>query len=83
MLIAYMSHLELCFEIFDEQVLEFISKNVTYVFDTSSFLGSFELKLQSNCAWEVTEDIKYHLVGYLKHLKIPSFLILAAFRSSF
>ncbi len=60
MLIAYMSHLELCFEIFDEQVLEFISKNVTYVFDTSSFLGSFELKLQSNCAWEVTEDIKYH-----------------------
>ncbi len=36
MLIAYMSHLELCFEIIDKQVLDFISKEIASSTDRDS-----------------------------------------------
>ena len=70
MLIAYMSHLELCFEILDEQVLDFISKenasstdrdasvpesNTRYLF----FPGLIQIETPEQ-VWKDAQSIKYH-----------------------
>ncbi len=92
MLIAYMSHLELCLEILDEQVffqrrlllpLTEILLFLSLTLDTFSFQDSFESKLQIKFGKMLKASSSTTLVGYLKPLKIPSFSILAAFRSSF
>ena len=70
MLIAYMSHLELCFEIFDEQVLDFSSKEIASSTDRDAsvpesdtrylfFPGLIRIETPEQL-WKVTEDIKYH-----------------------
>ena len=69
MLIAYMSHLELCFEIMDMQVLDFISKEIASSTDKDAsvpesdrylfFPGLIRIDTPEQ-RWEVTEGIKYH-----------------------
>ena len=69
MLIAYMSHLELCFEIMDMQVLDFISKEIASSTDSDAsvpesdrylfFPGLIRIETPEQ-RLELTEDIKYH-----------------------
>ncbi len=69
-LIAYMSHLELCFEIFDEQVLDFISKEIASSTDRDAsvpesdtrylfFPGLIRIETPEQ-VWEEAQSIKYH-----------------------
>ena len=70
MLIAYMSHLELCFEILDEQVLDFLSKEIASSTDRDSsvtesdtrylfFPGLIRIETPEQ-VWKDTQSIKYH-----------------------
>ena len=70
MLIAYMSHLELCFEIIDIQVLDFISKEIASSTDRDSsvpesdtrylfFPGLIRIETPEQ-AWKDAQSIKYH-----------------------
>ena len=76
MLIAYMSHLELCFEILDKQVLDFISKEITSSTDRDAsvpesdtrylfFPGLIRIETPEQ-VWKDTQSIKYHFGWILK-----------------
>ncbi|XP_064387585.1 uncharacterized protein LOC135335877 isoform X2 [Halichondria panicea] len=70
MLVAYMSHLELCFEILDEQVLDFISKEIVSSTDRDAsvpesdtrylfFPGLIRIETPEQ-VWKDTQSVKYH-----------------------
>ncbi len=70
MLIAYMSHLELCFEIIDMQVLDFISKEIASSTDRDAsvsesdtrylfFPGLIRIETPQR-VWKDAQSIKYH-----------------------
>ncbi len=69
MLIAFMSHLELCFEIADKQVLDFISKEIASTATDASvsesenryifFPGLIRIETPEQ-VWEEAQGIKYH-----------------------
>ncbi|XP_064387634.1 uncharacterized protein LOC135335894 isoform X2 [Halichondria panicea] len=72
MLIAFMSHLELCFEITDKQVLDFISKEIdstattgrdTSVLESDTrylfFPGLIRIEIPDH-VWEESQSIKYY-----------------------
>ncbi len=80
MLIAYMSHLELCFEIIDMQVLNFISKEIAdrhasvpesdtrYLF----FPGLIRIETPER-VWKDAQSIKYHFGWVLETSKKNEF----------
>ena len=70
MLIAYMSHLELCFEIMDMQVLDFLSKEIASSTDRDAsvpepdtrylfFPGLIRIETP-DLVWKDAQNIKYH-----------------------
>ena len=70
MLIAFMSHLELCFEILDEQLLDCISKEIAFSTDRDAsvpefdtrylfFPGLIRIKIPEQM-WKESQRIKYH-----------------------
>ncbi len=70
MLIAYMSHLELCFEIMDMQVLHFISKEIASSTDRDASVPEFDtrylffpglIRIETpDLVWKDAQSIKYH-----------------------
>ncbi len=70
MLIAFMSHLELCFEIMDMQVLDFISKEIASSTDRDASVPEFDTRYLffpglirieiPEQMWEESQSIKYH-----------------------
>ncbi|XP_064387597.1 uncharacterized protein LOC135335879 isoform X10 [Halichondria panicea] len=84
MLIAYMSHLELCFEIIDEQVLDFISKEIAsstyrdaFVPESDTrylfFPGLIRIETPEQ-AWEESQSIRYHFGWILETSQNSEFL---------
>ncbi len=70
MLIAFMSHLELCFEVIDKQVLDFISKEIASLADRDAsvlepdtrylfFPGLIRIETPDK-VWKEAQSIKYH-----------------------
>ncbi|XP_064387632.1 uncharacterized protein LOC135335893 isoform X2 [Halichondria panicea] len=69
-LIAFMSHLELCFEIMDMQVLDFISKEIASSTDRDASVPEFDTRYLffpglirieiPEQMWEESQSIKYH-----------------------
>ena len=70
MLIAFMSHLELCFEVIDKQVLDFISKEIASFTDRDAsvpesdtrylfFPGLIRIETPDK-VWKEAHSIKYH-----------------------
>ncbi|XP_064398478.1 uncharacterized protein LOC135345065 isoform X3 [Halichondria panicea] len=67
MLIAFMSHLELCFEVIDKQVLKYISKKIADQdasvpeFDTRYLFFPALIRIETpEQVWEEAQSIKYH-----------------------
>ena len=70
MLIAFMSHLELCFEIIDKQVLDFILEEIAFSTDRAAsvsepdtrylfFPGLIRIETPEQ-VWEESQNIQYH-----------------------
>ena len=70
MLIAFMSHLELCFEIIDKQVLDFISKEIASSTDRDASVLEFDTRYlffpglirieNPEQVWKHAQNMKYH-----------------------